>query len=72
MGLIEDVRAAREAGMNYGVWKSKQPVVLCAPPSKPYVRKCLGCGYPLRPKQNEFCSKECRVEYLRDLAMEAF
>lgn len=61
MILIEDAKAAKEAGMNYGVWKSLQPRV-------PYkkmgteTKVCPNCRRELPPGNRRFCSRQCRTE----------
>ena len=61
MSLIEDAKAAKAAGMNYGVWKSLQPVVPYEK-KKPHTRVCINCGGVLYGNQHRFCSAECRNE----------
>lgn len=62
MGLIEDAKAAKDAGMNYGVWKSLQPI---APYKKrePTMKVCINCGDVLVGGRIRFCCNECRNEF---------
>lgn len=61
MGLIEDARAAKEAGMNYGVWKSLQPVVPYKK-KEPETKVCANCGDVFTGGRVRFCCSECRAE----------
>lgn len=61
MGLIEDARAAKEAGMNYGVWKSLQPVVLYKK-KEPEAKVYANCGDVLTGGRTRFCRNECRIK----------
>lgn len=59
MGLIEDAKAAKEAGLSYGQYMSQREFV---PYEKPFGRRCEICGGPLSRYQKRFCSKACRDE----------
>lgn len=57
MGLIEDARAARNAGLTYGQYMTKKEFV---PPKKEEGPTCIICGFPLVGKQVYYCSDRCR------------
>lgn len=68
MSLIEDAKAAKKAGMNYGVWKSLQPVIPYEKKS-PHVKVCKNCGGVMSGKRLEYCCNECRNEMKRKTNM---
>lgn len=59
MSLVEDAKAAHDAGMTYGQYMITKPF-------KPYKRtpgkKCMNCGGVLTGAQHKFCCKECKDE----------
>ena len=57
MGLIEDAKAAADAGLSYGEYKNRQGFVVSKPLSK---RVCSKCGEPLLPHQYKYCGAKCR------------
>ena len=67
--LAQDARAAREAGMSYGKWKSLQPVVIPETRSKGIRKICLYCGsefYQRFAIEKKYCDSDCRnADYKR-------
>jgi hypothetical protein len=59
MSLIEDAKAAKEAGVSYGEYMLQRKFV---PYEKPTGRRCEICGGILTRYQKKFCCKECRDE----------
>lgn len=61
MSLIEDAKAAQEAGLTYGQYMMvKKPA---SPKPKPDTRKyCANCGDVLTGGRVRFCCSECRAE----------
>ena len=57
MGLIEDAKAAADAKMSYGEYKSRQGFVAVKRTGK---KVCAKCGNPLMPHQYKYCSAKCR------------
>lgn len=57
MGLIEDAKAAADAGLSYGEYKTRQGFVAAKPLGK---RVCAKCGNRLMPHQYKYCSAKCR------------
>ena len=57
MSLMDDAKAAREAGMTYGQYMTLRPF---HPYKKTIGPKCINCGCALIGKQSRFCSRECR------------
>lgn len=58
MSLIEDAKAAREAGLTYGQYMTHKDFI---PYKKPVGPRCKNCNGPLRGGQQRFCSNECRA-----------
>lgn len=59
MGLIEDAKAAKEAGLSYGQYMLQRDFITF---EKPTGRRCEICGAPLIGQQRKFCSRACRDE----------
>lgn len=59
MGLIEDAKAAKEAGLSYGQYMLQKDFI---PFKKPKGKRCEICGAPLIGKKLRFCSQECKYE----------
>ena len=59
MGLIEDARAAKDAGLSYGEYMLKREFI---PYKKPEGKRCEVCGFLLKKYQQRFCSARCRGE----------
>lgn len=59
MGLIEDAKAAQEAGMSYGTYKARDVIVAVKRPSG---KVCSRCGKQLLPMQYKYCSARCRED----------
>ena len=57
MSLVEDAKAAKEAGLTYGQYMLKKPF-------EPYHRasgkKCKNCGGILHGRRLNYCCNECR------------
>jgi hypothetical protein len=61
MSLIEDARAAKEAGLSYGQYMLQ---------NKPFIRyhrdsgkRCVVCGGVLSGRQQRFCTDQCRNKH---------
>lgn len=61
MGLIEDAKAAKGAGMSYGQYMLQREFI---PFEKPTGKRCEICGAPLIGQQRKFCSRACREEMI--------
>ena len=56
MGLAEDAKAARDAGMTYGQYMLTKKT---APWTFQKGPRCLHCGKPIPPRRRDYCSDAC-------------
>ena len=59
MSLVEDAKAAKEAGLTYGQYMMQKPF---RPYQKQRGKKCENCGGVFYGGQMRFCSSECRYQ----------